>query len=189
MMTMGDPFVTYVRPAPVEHDPQALADAEAAAKADAAAWEEAAAALDAIEGRARRHASTVPPGDLRAAQLAEEGARRRLDRSRRAVEERRVAALIAAAVDELPELDDAVTAADQAAGAALDDLAAATGELHRYRARLVAALRAAAPDELAARLRLTGLEDRWAALPPAGPDPAARIAAAAQAATNRAARR
>jgi hypothetical protein len=184
----GDPFVTVVKPAPLEHDPQALADAEAAAKADLAAWDEAAAALDAIEGRTRRAASTVPPADLRAAQLAEEGARRRVDRSRRAVEERRVAALVAAAVDELPDLAAAVAAAEQRAGDALDALAAATVDLHRYRARLLADLRAAT-DEPDTRLRLTGLVDRWQTLPPAGPDPAARIAAAAQAATNRAARR
>lgn len=190
-MTYGyeqDVSATVVKPAPLEHDPVALADAEAAAKADLSAWEEASAALDVIEGRGRRAPTSVPPADLRAAQLAEEGARRRVDRSRRAVEERRVAALVAAAVDELAELEAWSAGSTQRAGAALDELAGDAAELHRYWANLRAAMNAAAAEPSVV-LRLTGLADRWAALPPPGPDPAAAIAAAAQAATNRAAHR
>lgn len=181
MLGLGDPMATVVTPDPLEHDPVALADAEAAAKADTAAWEQAAAALDAVESRFRRVSPADPPAELRAAQLAEEGARRRADRSRRAYEERRVAWIVAGAAEELPALAGRAHAAHQAAVAALEALAAAVDELHRTRARIVADLRATS-DDLDTRLRLTGLVGRWLALPQPGPSPLDRIAAAAEAA-------
>lgn len=181
-----EPGAEHVRPAPLEHDPIALADAEAAEKADRAEWETAAAALDVTEGRARRHGSTVPPAELRADQLAEEGARRRWDRSRRAVEERRVAAIMHAAGIELPAHADALHQAVDQLAAALDRIAETVGAQHRAHVQFRADLDAAAPGEVPTRLRLTGLEDRYAQLPkPAGPDPAELISRVVQAAVRR----
>ncbi len=185
-MNAADPFAIEVRPAPLEHDPVALADAEAAFKVDFAAWEQASAELDELEARVRRHGPAAVPAEvMRAAQLAEEGARRRLDRSRRAVEERRVAAIMAVAVVDLPAMADAGHRAVDQAGADLDHAVEVVAAHRRAHAQLRADLEAAAPGEVPTRLRLTGLQDRYTRLPQPGPDPADLIDRIAKAAARR----
>jgi hypothetical protein len=182
-----DAYTQVIRPAQMEHDPHALDEAEAALLAVAAEYETIARRVDVLDGTARRHPSSVDRAELRAATLAEDGARQRLDTARREAEERRVVAVLSDSADQQAQLARAVEETEAAAAAALDAHAAVllelAGEQRRLRAELAQAARA---EDLPARIRLTGQTDRYDALPAAVTEPGERLARLAAAARRRA---
>jgi hypothetical protein len=165
----------HIRPAERASDPAALAQATSAAEQAAAEHEAASQALDVADGIARRNPIGADKAALHLLVMAEEGARQRRDLTRRLREELAVVEIIHEADEQLGRLSDAAYAAERAARTALDTFAAALLDLRHEQARIMYALHEATPD-LGMRLRLTGLSDRYAALPLSSPPAVDRLA-------------
>jgi hypothetical protein len=174
-----------VRPAEMAHD-QAALDAASVAEAEAEReWHAAARELDIAEGVARRTLS-YDRAELQTVRQREQAASDRLDRCRRARQERQVVAILDAATGELDELARADVAAREAAQAALDEVVDSMQALNRARAGVDAQLRQAAGGDLPVRLRLTGTTRVHGRLPQLIVDPAAVIDGLGAAARRRA---
>ena len=139
--------------------------------------------LDMAEGRARR--GHIDRAALHEATLKEEGARARVERTRRTYEELLVVEILADAAEHLHRLAAEIATAEQAAEAALDRVAAGYRDLNHARAQLDHELREATQD-LPMRLHLTGNADRYRGLPAAVPDREAQLTRLATAAARRA---
>lgn len=139
----------------------------------------AARELDALEGQIR--GGRADRAALREATLREEGAQAQVERARREHEEQVVLEVLADAADHLHRLAVEIDAAEQAAAAALDRLAAGYRDLNHARAQLDHEL-SEATNDLGMRLHLTGNTERYRALPAAIPDREARLARLATAA-------